>query len=110
MSVPSLFVIWELGFQPKCSPTSSSHSTGPPALRYSQVRTQDWGWDSTSPVKLWSDTVDTSMYRALLVRGVFSPWCFPCSLILRQRARMRRNWPHILRHSGRLHIDGVAED
>src|SRR5260370_1105844 len=54
----SRYVIWGLGFQPRCSPVFSSSTTAFRAMTYRTGRAQGWGWGSISRGKLWNDMAD----------------------------------------------------
>src|SRR6266705_5518584 len=84
----SRYVIWELGFQLRCSPKFSSRTTAFQALRDRTGRAQAWGWGSILHGKLWSDMVDILTYRVVLGTEVFSVLRCRCTLILQPRLSM----------------------
>src|SRR2546425_3460538 len=96
----SQYVIWELVFQPRCSPIFSSSTTAFRVLTFRTDRAQGWGWGSISQGKLWSDMAGILTYRVVLGKEVFSLLCCHCTLILQQMISIPANLRNIPRQYG----------
>src|SRR5260370_20464987 len=96
----SRYVIWGLGFQPRCSPVFSSSTTAFRAMTYRTGRAQAWGWGSISRGKLWNDMADILTCGVVLGKEVFSLLYCHCTLILQQILSMPENLRNIPRQSG----------